>query len=96
VHQRGITDEGVTDCTALPLVVPAMEKWFGLTKTVPVQTTRSVVRTLRRKIAGKWRAIKYRTLVPVTEMVPNPDYARAAGWALAWHRTKPPEYQGDC
>lgn len=96
VHQRGVTDEGVTDCTALPLVVPTMEKFFGLTPTVQVQQTKTVRASFRRKIAGKWRVFRYTNTIVETVTVPNPDHARALTWATAWHKAKPPAYQGNC
>lgn len=96
VHQRGVTDEGVTDCTALPLVVPMMEKYFGLTQTVPGFAQETYTKVVRRKIAGKWRNIRVSATRIVNVVNPNPDYARAAAWAVAWHRGKPAAYQGGC
>jgi hypothetical protein len=94
VHQRGITAEGAADCTALPLIPSIAERYFGVSQTIVVQQTRTVARTLRRKIAGKWRTIRYTTQVVTSATVPNPEYQRLAGWALAWHRLLPANYQG--
>jgi hypothetical protein len=96
VHARGVRDEGVADCTALPLVPSFMERFFGLTKTIEKTELRPVQHTMRKKIAGKWRKITYTTMQSVTVNVPNPDYQRAAEWALTWHRVAGPEYQGNC
>jgi hypothetical protein len=106
VHQRGIRDERVTECTAQPLIVPIMQKYFGLTATVPeiqqhvVTETRPVTRTVRRKIAGKWRRIRvtvfvsFERVVTETVQVPNPDVVRAQQWVTGWHTALPPEYTG--
>jgi hypothetical protein len=95
-HQRGYTDEGQAECYALPLVAPLAERYFGLARTITVPMTQTVTRTMRRKIAGRWRKITYRTQIVVATTTPNPDYTRVAGWATAWHRTLPVNYQGGC
>jgi hypothetical protein len=96
VHQRGIGDEGVTDCTALPLVVPMMDKYLGLDKTEPSLTVRKVMRNVRRKIGGKWRTISVQSSVVGETQVTNPDYARIGAWATTIHKSKPAAYQGNC
>ena len=73
-----------------------MEKFFGLKPTVMTTATKTVSRTMRKKISGNWRTIHYLTTVSAPRSVTNPDYARAAGWALAWHKASPPQYQGNC
>jgi hypothetical protein len=106
VHQRGIRDERVTECTAQPLIVPMMQKYFGLTATVPhtsyqtITEPKQISRTVRRKIAGKWRRIRIVTtvmverVIAVQQQVPNPDVARAQQWVTGWHEALPPEYTG--
>lgn len=98
VHQRGITDERVTECTALPLVMPTMEKYFGLTRTIPELQNRVVTftRTVRRKVRGRWVTVRVKTQKVVTETVQmdNPAYARTLAWVTAWHNSLPAQYQG--
>jgi hypothetical protein len=96
VHHRGIKDEGVTDCTALPFVVPMMEKYFGLTRTITANVQQSYTKIIRRKVKGKWYNFKDRAVRMVTTTIPNPDFAKAEAWALAYHRAKPAAYQGNC
>jgi hypothetical protein len=95
-HQRGYTDEGQAECYALPLVAPMAERYFRLSRTINVPTTQTVTRTMRRKIAGRWRTIRYETQIATTTTTTNPDYSRIASWATAWHRTLPANYQGGC
>jgi hypothetical protein len=110
VHQRGgvyanctttdLSCEGRTDCAAMPLVVPYLERFFGLIRTsyVSTQETYTYTQSVRRKIAGKWRTIR----IPVTSQrvvqtqITNPAYVRAGGWVGAWHRSKAAQYQGGC
>ena len=82
VHQRGVLDEGVTDCTALGLV-----RATALALGVPA-TIRQRFRVRVRHHRHRW-LVRYRTL-------PNPWLAGAVAGAQAWHRLKPPAYQGGC
>lgn len=84
VHQRGISDEGVTDCTALPLVPGVATSFFGVPATV---LARQLVRV---RSHHRWR------LVARSVSVPNPWLLRLAVDALRWHRSKPAAYQGTC
>lgn len=84
VHQRGITDESVTDCTALTLVKQYAVSSFGFAPTV----TRQVIAS--KKVKGK------RVLYVKQVTVPNPALADLYAWALAWHRALPANYQGAC
>lgn len=98
VHQRGISDERVAECTALPLVMPVMEKYLGLTRTVPELQTRVVTftRAVRRKVRGRWVTVRVKSQKVVTEtvQVDNPAYGRAQAWVTAWHNSLPAQYQG--
>jgi hypothetical protein len=92
VHQRGITDEGVTDCTALPFVPQLATKFFGIPATV--QQTVTATRTILVRIGSKSKRIS----VTYTKeaIVPNPFLTTLATQAELWHRASPPEYQGGC
>jgi hypothetical protein len=98
VHQRGIRDECQTEKIAQTLVMGVAERYFNLTRTVPEiqHSVEMVWRTVRRKIAGKWRKIRVRVGQVRTEtvLVPNPDYARFQVWVTAWHNSLPPQYLG--
>jgi hypothetical protein len=96
VHQRGIADEGLTDCTAMPLVAGIAVKYFGITETI---TERYLVpRTIRRTVtvARKKKTITVRTTVPATRVIPNPWFEQLKSDTLEWHEAKPAEYQGTC
>jgi hypothetical protein len=81
VHQRGITDEGVTDCAALALVKQYAVSSFGYAATVK-QTV--------------YRKLKNGTYRRTVRTVPNPQLAALYASALAWHRALPASYQGSC
>ncbi len=88
VHQRGVEDEGQTECAALPLALPAAVKHLGLPATVK-QT--KLVRQ-RVKVKGKWTT----KLVQKTVTVPNPDLTRVDQWIKAYHASAPAEYKTVC
>jgi hypothetical protein len=92
VHQRGVTDEGDTDCTALTLVDDVAVRHFGYKRTERVPYT--VTTTTRRKVGGRWvtsrsQAVRYR-------QQPSQTLKDFHSMAVAWHKAAPPEYQGDC
>jgi hypothetical protein len=96
VHQRGIADEGLTDCTALPLVPGLAVKYFGITQTM---TERYLVpKTIKRTVtvAKKKKTVTVRTNVPATRTVPNPWFEQLKQDTVKWHKAKPAEYQGTC
>ena len=96
VHQRGIADEGLTDCTALPLVAGLAVKYFGITETV---TERYLVpKTIKRTVmvAKKKKTVTVRTTVQATRTVPNPWFQQLKVDTVSWHKAKPAEYQGNC
>lgn len=80
VHQSGILDEGVTDCTALALVTTYAVKYFHYPAKVA-------------KVSYVRQGKLYKR---VTKTVPNPALARLYLMAEAWHAALPPEYQGGC
>ena len=88
VHQRGITDEAQTDCTALSMVSQMATTFFGITKTVAQQR---IVYAYKR-YAGK--RIRVPTLV--TKYVANTYLARLVKDATRWHAAKPQQYHGSC
>ena len=88
VHQRGVADEGVTDCTALALIQSVATKFFG----VPPTTTSPAVKQVWRRLAGR------RVRVPVVyrRATANPFLAQLQVDAQLWHDAKPQEYRGSC
>jgi hypothetical protein len=112
IHQRGILDEGVTDCTAIPLVAGVATQFFGIPATVDeistvsrrVTSSKRVKVSRRIKVKGRYvTAAGYTTItrsVPVvtsvTTAVPNPWLDRLAIDLEVWHRSKPVAYQGTC
>jgi hypothetical protein len=96
VHQRGITDEGVTDCTALPLVPGIATSSFQIPATVSEQYLAPVKRQLVFRVNGKRIVRTVTTQGSRFRVVPNPWLSSLVADALAWHRAKPPEYQGGC
>lgn len=80
VHQRGVTDESMTDCTALTLVEHYALS-FGYAAKV---TSVSYVRVKD----GHYRR--------VVKVVPNPALERLYTQALASHRLLPASYQTVC
>lgn len=92
VHQRGIANEGDTDCTALSLVDDVAVRHFGYKRTERVPYT--VTTTSRRKVSGRWvttrsKAVRYR-------QEPSQALKDFHTMAVAWHKWAPPEYQGNC
>lgn len=81
VHQRGVLDEGVTDCTAVTLVSEVAVRSFGYPAT-------SKVYVYTKTKAGTYRR--------TSKTVPNPVLARLTFWASQWHRAMPAIYQGGC
>lgn len=81
VHQRGVLDESVTDCTALSLVAQYAASSFGYAAKIK-QTSYVKVKD------GHFKR--------VVKTVPNPALARLVRWALAWHLAMPANYQGAC
>ena len=93
VHQRGSSDEGVTDCTALSLFKDVAIRWFGFTATEDEAYTTTARR--RVKVApGRFATV--RQTVVRHRQVPSRRLARAYDYAVRWHRSAPREYQGTC
>jgi hypothetical protein len=92
VHQRGVTDEGVTDCTALPLVSGLATQFSNVPATVPQTVTASKAITVRIGKKSKRVTVTYAK----TTDVPNPWLVRLSADALRWHRANPTAYQGSC
>lgn len=88
VHQRGVADEGVADCTALSLVKDMAIRFFG----IPATTTMSAVKQVWKRLNGR------RVHVPTmyTRTIANPFVARLQTDAELWHQAKPQPYQGGC
>ena len=96
VHQRGITDEGVTDCTALPLVPGLVVKYFGISELVSERYL--APKTIKRvvKVGKQKKTVTVRTMVEATRQVPNPWLGDFERDVVRWHKAKPAEYQGNC
>ena len=96
VHQQGIIDEGVTDCTAMPLVAGIAVRYFGITETITQQYL--VPKTIKRtvKVGKKKKTVTVRTSVAATRSDPNPWFEGLKTDILRWHKSKPAEYQGTC
>lgn len=88
VHQRGIDDEAVTECTSMPLAVPTAVAHLGLPATY---TTTKIVK-VRKKVNGRWAMVSAAKRV----VVKNPDVARIGRWIRAIHSSRPDEYLGGC
>lgn len=80
VHQRGITDEGITECTAMQLVKQYATSFGYAAKVTQVSYVRVRDGHFRR----------------VSKFVANPAIARMYAWAVAWHRQLPSNYQEVC
>lgn len=91
-HQAGDTDEGVTDCNALPLVEPLATTFFKYPKTEVESYTARVMKTVRVK--GVTRRVA--TTVVRTRVIPARALADLKTMAYAWHKAKPAAYQGSC
>lgn len=96
VHLRGITDEGVTECTALPLVTELAVGHFGVPRTVTQTSTRIVQKWVERRVQGTSKRIRVAVAVTTRTRVPNPDLALIQETAVELHRGRSAEYQGDC
>ena len=92
VHQRGIADEGLTDCTALPLVAALAVKYFGVTETV---TERYLVpKTIKRTSRSPRKKIRFRTTVRGFAHGPDPWFQRLKDDTVSWHKAKPAGARG--
>jgi hypothetical protein len=80
VHQRGIADEGLTECTSYHLLPQVYVNQFNIKRTVSVKTV--------AKVRGKFRTVYKR--------VANPILARLLVWNKAIHNTMPAEYRTYC
>lgn len=96
VHQRGITDEGVTDCTALPMVSSLAVDYFGIPASVRQPYVATVSKRVGVRVGGHTVTRTLRTHVVRYRSVANPYLARLAAGAHAWHKSAPAEYQGTC
>lgn len=96
VHQRGIPDEGVTDCTALSLLPSVATLFWGFHAKRTVRVAVPTWKVVKRKVRGVWVRVPVRTVKVVTRKVADPDLPRLVAWATAWHEAKPAEYQGTC
>lgn len=96
VHQRGVVNEGDTDCTALPLVPGLAADFFGVPRTVTRTRIVRYTRTVVRRLSGRLVRIKVPALRTTQVSIRNPYLDELAASALAWHRSAPPQYQGTC
>jgi hypothetical protein len=96
VHQRGVLDEGVTDCTALPLVPGLATDHFGVPRSVSKTRIVSYTKTVVRRVNGRSVRVRVRAQKAVRVNIANPYLADLAAAARAWHRAAPAEYQGTC
>jgi hypothetical protein len=84
VHQRGVADEGETDCAALSIVGDIAVRHFGYKR------TERQAYVHKRKVKGRSvTSVRYR-------QVPSPALAAFTSFAQAWHDAAPDEYQGTC
>lgn len=83
VHQGGLTDEHVTDCTAITLLRVAYAPRFGYPKTIK--------KTTYARIKGT-NPVRYKAVVKV---VTNPQYTSLISWANYWHFAVP-TFGGAC
>lgn len=96
VHQRGVVDEGLTDCTALPLIPDVLRRFFGYHDTMTVMVTRTVTRKLVKYVNGKRVTFRVRTSALVPTEMPDPSIGIVMTFANYWHRLRPIQYQGGC
>jgi hypothetical protein len=96
VHLRGIADEGVAECTALPLVPELAVKYFGVPRTVTRTSRRILKKWVHRDVRGKRTRVRVSVTVRTSSEIPNPDLAVIQETALELHRGRAAEYQGDC
>jgi hypothetical protein len=90
VHQRGIVDEQLADCTALPLVGPLATQFFNVPATVSQQRILKSTRIVTRKVRGVKVRIKVQDTKLVYVSVPNPFLAQVVSWSVAWHNSYGP------
>jgi hypothetical protein len=88
VHQRGITDEGVTDCTALALDAASMVNVWHVPATI--------TQTYLVKVVKRVRGHRVTTHQPRFRTVQNPFLLDALSWDTAQHKARPAAYQGTC
>jgi hypothetical protein len=88
VHQRGIRDEAVTDCTALGLVKDLATTYFNIPRTV----TQTYIGYAHKRYAG----VRMKVSVQRTRITSNPLLSRLQADAERWHKAKPTQYQGGC
>lgn len=93
VHQRGIANEGETDCTALALLRDVAVQHFGFTATERQAYT---VTTTRRVKVGKRKFATVRNTAVRYREVESPRLVRLVEFGKAWHEAAPAEYQGTC
>lgn len=96
VHQRGIADESVTECTALPLVPGLAEDYFGFPATIQQTKIVSYTKTVVRRIKGQRVVIKIRAQKAVKVTVPDPWLKWIADDAQRWHNSLPAQYRVGC
>lgn len=96
VHQRGVRDESVTDCTALPLVPGLASNYFRVPRTIARTKIVSYTKTVVRRVNGKTVRVRVRAQRAVRVRVANAFLAQLGTYARAWHSTAPPAYQGAC
>lgn len=93
VHQRGIANEGDTDCTALALLGDVAVRHFGFTAKEREPYT---VTTTRRVKVGKGKFATVRDTAVRFREVESPRLKRLLAFGHAWHEAAPEEYQGTC
>lgn len=84
LHQRGMIDEGETDCAAVALTEQTAVSSFG----VPATVTKRIV-SYHRVNGKRVRYVK-------TIKVRNPELDQLNTWVLYWHHLRPSAYQGVC
>lgn len=96
VHQRGISDESVTDCTAYPLVPGLAANFFGVPRTVNEKRIVSYTKAVVKRANGRTVKVKVRAQKVVWKAVANPYLNLLGAYAQAWHKSAPAAYQGAC
>lgn len=105
-------DEGLVDCTAMPLVRGLAVRFFGMPESIASVVYTPVVKTVTIRvkvkvpkrtthgvtITSRWKVFTrdVSTMVEETETLPNPDLQRLTDWLVPLHRQKPAAYQGNC
>ena len=85
VHQRGIRDEQIADCTALALVPGLTVSRFGVSETTVERRAQPFTRTVVRRVRGVAVRIKVQDVRVMSVVIPNPLVAHVKQWAAAWH-----------